>query len=242
MPPADDPLAAARALFARETHGVLCSAHAPSSGWPYGSVVPYALSDNGDPVVFVSDIAEHTQNLARDPRATLLVRDTQLEDPQAAARHAMMARARRPAGAEAAALEATYFARFPGAARMREAHGFSAWVLECERVRWIAGFGSMGWFDREEWTGEPDPLAAHADAIVLHLNDDHAPALLELAVAAGAAEATAARAVGVDRGGLELTARGGGGERQLRASFFELASTPDEARAAVIALLRDARS
>ncbi|MFN3240944.1 MAG: HugZ family protein [Planctomycetota bacterium] len=237
-----DQIQAVRALFARETDGVLCTAHARSSAWPYGSVVPFALLEQGDAVIFVSDIAEHTANLRADPRATLLVRDSASDDAQADARHAMMVRARRPDGDEQDQLERVYFARFPGAARMREAHGFSAWRLECERIRWIAGFGSMGWIDRPTWTGEPDPIAPHADRIVAHLDDDHADAMRELAVAFGVPDATAARAVAVDRGGLDLVAEvAGGGDRPARAPFRSIATTADEVRQQVIALLREIR-
>ena len=43
--------------------------HAGLDGWPFGSIVPYAVSPSGDPVVFLSDIAEHTKNLEQDARA-----------------------------------------------------------------------------------------------------------------------------------------------------------------------------
>ncbi|MGC6488124.1 MAG: HugZ family protein [Planctomycetota bacterium] len=242
MTDTSDDLVEVRALFARETHGVLCTGHALAAGWPYGSLVPYALLDDGDVAVFVSDIAEHTRNLTADPRATLLVRDSASQEPQADARHAMMVRARRPDGAEAIAVEQVYFDRFPGAARMREAHGFSAWRLECERVRWIAGFGAMGWIDRASWTGAPDPVAPHAAGIVAHLNEDHADAMLELAAACGAPGAAAARAVAVDRGGLDLLATvEQDRQRRVRASFAALATTPDAVRREVVALLRAAR-
>lgn len=239
----DDELIAVRALFARETHGVLCTGHALADGWPYGSVVPYAVLDDFDVAIFVSDIAEHTRNLRADPRATLMVRDSASHDPQADPRHAMMVRARCPDGEEAAALERAYFTRFPASERMREAHGFSVWRLECERVRWIAGFGSMGWIDRASWTGAPDPVAPHAAGIVAHLNEDHADAMLELAAAFGAPEAAAAQAVSVDRGGLDVLATlDEGRQRRVRASFAALATTPDAVRREVVALLRAVRS
>ena len=186
--------------------------------------------------------SRHTRNLRADPRATLLVRDTGSNDPQADPRHAMMVRARCPEGDEARDLERAYFARFPGSERMREAHGFSAWRLECERIRWIAGFGSMGWIDRPTWTGEPDPIAPHAQGIVDHLNDDHLDAMRELAVAFGVPDATAARAVAVDRGGLDLVAEAPDGrERTARAPFRDVATTPDQVRQEVIAQLRAVR-
>ena len=146
------PITDVLALFARARSGVLCSAHAGHAGWPYGSIVPYALTGAGDFVVFLSDIAEHTHNLQRDPRATLFVSDPDAADaPQAGARHAAMVRAERPPGAAAAELENAFFARFPEAAAMRQSHGFAAWRLTVERVRWIAGFGQMGWIDGGSW-------------------------------------------------------------------------------------------
>lgn len=146
-----------RKLFQDARDGVLSTAHADMDGWPFASVVPYALTDDGDGLVFLSDISEHSKNLAAEPRATLFVADPQSrEQPQAGPRHAMMVRARRLAPDEVEAHEARYFARFPGAERMREAHGFELWLLECQRIRWIAGFGSMGWIDRDAWMAARD--------------------------------------------------------------------------------------
>jgi putative heme iron utilization protein len=42
-------------------------------GFPFGSVMPYALDDQGRPVFLISTMAMHTQNLQADPRASLLV-------------------------------------------------------------------------------------------------------------------------------------------------------------------------
>ena len=56
-----------------------------------------------------------------------------------------------------------------------EAHDFALYVLRVEHVRWIAGFGSMGWIERDEWSDAPaaDPLAPHAQSISKHMNRDH---------------------------------------------------------------------
>lgn len=146
--------AAARALFDRESHGVLCTLHADLGGWPFGSIVPYAVLPGGDAVVFLSDIAEHTKNLLRDARASVFVADPAARSqPQAGTRLSILVRARPLAAGQESAGEACYFARFPQAQGMRSAHGFRVWILEVERVRWIAGFGEMGWIDRAGWSG-----------------------------------------------------------------------------------------
>src|SRR5262245_33637927 len=177
--PAPADAAAARALVSRERAGVLSTAHAYYGGWPFGSIVPYALVGDLDPVLMLSDIAEHTKNLAADPRASLLVADpAAAEDPQSGARVPLLGRCQVPSGAARKTAGEAYFARFPEARAHLSAHGFSPYVLRVERVRWIAGFGSMGWIERDPWEStapadlsaagadaEGDPLAPHAAAI-----------------------------------------------------------------------------
>ena len=76
-----------RALLDSERNGVLATLSARRDGWPFASVAAYALTDAGEPLLLLSDLAEHTRNLRADPRASLLVQDqTSLADPQAGAR------------------------------------------------------------------------------------------------------------------------------------------------------------
>jgi putative heme iron utilization protein len=235
---------AARTLFDQQTSAVLCTAHAGLGGWPFGSVVPYAVLPSGDAVVFLSDIAEHTKNLLRDARASVFVADPAAQArPQAGGRMSILVRARLPVGDEVGVAEAAYFARFPQAAAMRSAHGFDAWLLEVDCVRWIAGFGEMGWIDRATWSGVPDPLAAHAADIIAHMNEDHAAATRELVQ--HIANLTAARAAitGLDRGGfLVLATDAEGEEHELRLPFPSAAASGDDVRQLVIAMLAQARA
>ncbi len=70
----DDDLASqARALLQRQQQGVLSTISVHRSGYPYGSMTPYALSRRGEPLILISTLAAHTQNLLADPRASLFV-------------------------------------------------------------------------------------------------------------------------------------------------------------------------
>jgi len=234
---------AARALFQQETSAVLCSSHAGHDGWPFGSIVPYAVLPSGDAVVFLSDIAEHTKNIQREPRVSLFVADPAARDrPQAGARMSVMARARRAEGDEEKAAEAAYFARFPGAQAMRSAHGFRVFVLATVQIRWIAGFGEMGWIDRQEWSGEADPLAAAAAGIVEHMNLDHADATVAIVRHLAGLRAVAAVMTGVDQGGFDAAATDAEGRvHTVRLSFPEPLRSAEEVRQAVISMVRAAR-
>jgi putative heme iron utilization protein len=239
---------AVRALVARERDGVLSTLHGDHGGWPFGSVVLYALTAEGDPVLLLSDVAEHTRNLRADARASLLVRDSGArEDPQAGARATLLARASVPTGREGEGAAEAYFARFPEARAHLAAHGFRPHVLRVERVRWIAGFGSMGWLDRDAWlppsAARADAIEAHAKAILDHMNADHAGALLELAAHHGGATAARARMTGIDARGLDVEAEAADGSvSAVRVPFAREVTTPDEARKAVRAALASARA
>jgi heme iron utilization protein len=74
-PPPPEPSHAerCRTLVASESRGALSTLAADPQGYPYGSVASFGLDDRGNPLFFVSLMAEHTQNAIRDPRASLLV-------------------------------------------------------------------------------------------------------------------------------------------------------------------------
>ena len=240
----DSRSADARALFDREQSAVLCTLHADLDGWPFGSVVPYAVLPGGDAVVFLSDIAEHTKNLQRCARASLFVADpaAQQQQPQAGARVSLLVRARRPAGDEEQQVEALYFARFQAAAAMRGTHGFNVWILAVDRIRWIAGFGSMGWINRSEWAGSSDPLAPHAAGILEHMNADHADRVVDLIARFAGVQASRARVVGLDRSGFDVEATSASGAVQfVRLPFPAPVATPGEVRKVVMAMVAEAR-
>ena len=62
----------ARTLVVQISTGTLCTLALEPEGYPYGSFVTVAF-DNGNPICLISGLAEHTKNLERDPRASLLV-------------------------------------------------------------------------------------------------------------------------------------------------------------------------
>ena len=65
----------ARTLVARIATGTLCTLALEPEGYPYGSFVTVAF-DEGDPVFLISALAEHTKNLERDRRASLMVAES----------------------------------------------------------------------------------------------------------------------------------------------------------------------
>lgn len=55
----------ARELLLKEYRGVLSTHSKSMPGFPFGSVVPYCLDEQGRPLILISRIAQHTHNLQR---------------------------------------------------------------------------------------------------------------------------------------------------------------------------------
>jgi putative heme iron utilization protein len=63
----------ARTLMYLGRIGSLSTLSRKQPGFPFGSVMPYGLDEQGRPIFLISTMAMHTQNLQTDPRASLLV-------------------------------------------------------------------------------------------------------------------------------------------------------------------------
>jgi hypothetical protein len=135
-----------RQLLETERQAVLATISARRAGWPFASLAPYATTQHGEPLLLLSELAEHTRNLRHDPRASLLVQDsTSAEDPQAGARVTLLGTAE-PVDADAnSEAEQRYTTRHPQATEYFTLGDFHLWVLRVEEARFVNGFGDMGW-------------------------------------------------------------------------------------------------
>ncbi|MDN7676137.1 pyridoxamine 5'-phosphate oxidase family protein [Burkholderia oklahomensis] len=146
-------------LLHRNALGTLATQSRAPEGYPYPTVVPYAVDAQHRPVVLVSGLAEHTRNLAADPRAGFLVVDglgnaAGASDNVLEAERATLVGRFEPVGTDEH-VAARYLRYHPDGERYLALGDFAFWALACERLRYIGGFGRMGWLDATEL----DPLA-----------------------------------------------------------------------------------
>jgi heme iron utilization protein len=233
----------ARTLAEQEIRGALSTLTA--DGFPMGSVVHLGLDTDGSPVVCISELAEHTMNARRDPRASVLISESTAPgaDPLAAARLSLIGTLTE-LGTVPAALRQRYLDRHPSASGYIDYRDFSWWKLEPIKARFVGGFGHMSWVTPETYAAaEPDPLHSAQATVCAHMNDDHADAnLLYAQQLLGVSAATAARMTAVDRYGFTLSISTPESPlRSGRVAFDEPVSSADEVRAKVVALVAEAR-
>ena len=232
----------ARTLVAQIKTGTLCTHAAEPAGYPYGSLVTVAF-DNGNPVFLISTMAEHTRNLQLNPHASLLVAETGLDDPLANGRVTLLGCCT-CLGSNSDSARAAFLATHPNSAYYADFGDFAFWGLLVESIRYIGGYGRMSWIDGTDWhTAQPDPLATTAQDVISHMNNEHADAMVLYCKAFTKATGVAAATMtSVDRYGFEMSAMTTEGPRPVRLAFPSPVNTSQEVRAALVAMLNQART
>ena len=219
-------------------YGVLATQSRSLPGYPFGSITPYVLGATGEPVIYISTLAEHTKNIAQDARVSLTVFDpSDADDPQAGPRLTFIADARALAGDVAAAAGERYYRYFPAARAYAGTHDFGFYALRAVRLRFIGGFGKIGWIEPAD-VDLTNPLAAAEAGVIEHMNRDHADAVGAYCRHFFRRDAHEAVLVGVDPDGVDLLADG----VPLRLPFTAPATDADAVRRELITLLQQTRA
>lgn len=131
-------------------HGALATLSERVAGYPYATVLPFGLDERHCPVFLISALAEHTQNLLSNPRASLVVFDTATADVLSGARVSLIGDVRRFDADQRFVVR--YLRYQPDAERYLTLGDFVFFRMEINQLRAIAGFGAMGWIERERWS------------------------------------------------------------------------------------------
>lgn len=236
----------AKAFVKSEHDGMLCTLSQKLDGWPFGSVAPYALTAAGEPLILISEIAEHTRNLRADARASFLVQASNTKDQQASARATLLGYALPVSQPFLEDAQRRYLEVVPNAASYYATHDFSLFKIQVSQVRFIGGFGNIHWIDGNEMIDHSvyqqfDTLAAHVTGICNHMNEDHQDAMIAYAKAFASTDADSAKMIHVDSTGFDLIAIHNNHHKHLRLNFAEPVTTPDEVRKAMVDMVRRAR-
>ncbi len=232
-----------RTLLSQSAIGTLSTLSRKRDGFPFGSLMPYALDGQGHPIFLISSMAMHTQNLNADPRASLFVaQGTADEDPLGAARATLIGEARRMPENKLVEAHEPYLKKHPNSQYWIDFADFNFYRLQVLEIYYVGGFGVMGWVEAREYDAAmPDPLAPSADAILAHMNADHLDAMILLARTHTGIEATEAAMTAVDRLGFHLRLKTAEGVKGTRINYPGEVRSSQEARKALVEMVRQAK-
>jgi putative heme iron utilization protein len=232
------PAMLARTLVRRARKAYLGSVD-KTTGHPHVSLVTVATEPDGSPLLLISRLAVHTQNLMADARCSLLFDGTDIKgDPLAGGRVTLIGSAR-PTISETA--KRRFLARHPEAEGYAGFADFSFYALAVERAHYIGGFGRIvtlpGTDVLTDVTAAQSLVEGEAD-IVAHMNEDHRDAIQLYATVLAQRPAADWSMTGIDPDGLDLAEPSGLTER---IPFAEAMLSPGDARRELVRLVGVAR-
>jgi putative heme iron utilization protein len=135
-------------LISHSQAGVLSS---DFKGTPFGSFMPYILDKKGNPVVFVSDLARHTENIKANPKCSFTVHKLIRTDVFNSPRITLSGKMVKVSDKERKALSAVYLKAHPGAKEFIEFEDFNFYRLEVEGIYWVGQFGDIQDVELEDY-------------------------------------------------------------------------------------------
>jgi heme iron utilization protein len=219
-----------------------------TGGWPYVALVLLAVDHDASPVLLLSSLAEHSKDIAKDDRVSLLVDGTAgLDDPLTGARVSLLGRARKT---DEKRHRERFLSRHPGAAMYADFKDFSFYRMEVQRAHLVAGFGRIHWIEGAALLDNPadaEALTEREFDIVQHMNEDHGDAVALYATRLlrqpAAGDGNLWTLTGVDAEGCDLRLSGSmSGGRVARLPFNHRITDADQARAELVRLAKQARA
>lgn len=242
MQPTTDfnPAKVARSLLRRSRQGALATLMA-SSGDPYCSLVNVASHADGSPILLISRLALHTQNVLRDPRVSLMLDERATGDPLEGSRIMLAGRVEEASGDDAALVRRRYLNAHPSAEVFVNFKDFSFFRIQPSGAHLVAGFGRIVDIKPEEFLTDISDAAALLEAeqgAVEHMNADHRDTMNLYATTLLGAQTADWHCTGCDPDGIDMQA----GSATLRLDFPRRIVTPAALRQMLKELADQARA
>ena len=180
------------------------------NGAPYVSLITLAFDHDLSPILYISAMAQHTRNLAHDPRVSLLLDGTDGHpNPQTGSRVTLVGDARK---VDNPRLAKRFIARIPGAAMYTQLPDFAVWRIVPAKAHFVGGFGRAVWID--------SPFGLDTYAVAAFTQG-----------AESAAEQAGGDVIAIDPDGYDLI----GDDGYVRVNFAGPVATPEEAMGMIAA-------
>jgi heme iron utilization protein len=211
------------------------------TGDPYCSLVNVASHPDGSPILLISRLALHTQNLLGDARVSLMLDERAEGDPLEGSRIMLAGRAEEAGADQLAILRRRYLNAHPSAEAFVKFKDFSFFRIRPTGAHLVAGFGRIVDLKPEQFLTDISDAGAVLETeqgAVEHMNADHRDAINLYATRLLGAEAADWSCTGCDPDGMDLQA----GTATLRLDFPERVTGPSELRKMLVRLAGEARA
>ena len=229
-----------RSLLRRSRQGALATLMA-GTGDPYCSLVNLASHPDGSPILLISRLALHTQNILGDARVSLMLDERAEGDPLEGSRIMLAGRAEQAGADQLELLRRRYLNAHPSAEVFVDFKDFSFFRIVPSGAHLVAGFGRIidlvpGQFLTD--IGDAEGLLEAEQGAVEHMNEDHREAMNLYATRLLGADSADWACTGCDPDGIDMQA----GSATLRLDFPERVTNGTALRKMLVRLAGEARA
>ncbi|MFZ8934746.1 MAG: HugZ family protein [Bacteriovoracaceae bacterium] len=209
--------------------GVLSTFSVDAEGYPFGSVTPFVLDYSNKPLIYISSIAQHTQNIQNNSKCCLTIFEN-TKETQNKFRVTIIGDAVK---SEDPLQQELYYKLFPHARNFSKTHDFFLYSIDPIRVRYIGGFGKIFWIEKQQWNIDQAQWRQEQEEILSHLNTDHKD-IIELMIKSFGEQDSSASIVTLDPRGCHLK----GNKNIYYFSFDEVCLTKNQLRESFIRIAK----
>ena len=175
-------------------------------GFPFGSITPYLVDQDGSLIILISTLAEHTKNIQQDSRVSLICHNQHNPHIQAQGRVTLLGHAQRIE--DKAGVGLRYLRYFPETQSYFEMQDFHFYRIQPEAIRYIGGFGRIHWVKIPHYTVENAAEIALQEEAEMNTRNRQPDALKALLRQHYAKDTDEAIVIGVDVDGIDICGDG----------------------------------
>jgi len=164
----------AMSLLRSSNSALLSTISVSKKDYPFGSYVSYISGRDRSIYLYLSDIAEHTKNLKNNPKSCITItREKTSGDKQESERLSLIGNLHQVDDEKIDFCKERYYTFFKNSEKYAEFHSFNFYQFAINDIRWIGGFGKIGWLNKKNWTTQNIKWSSKEMNIIKHMNSDH---------------------------------------------------------------------
>ncbi|MCS7076815.1 MAG: DUF2470 domain-containing protein [Bacteroidia bacterium] len=221
-------------LYKSKNFGVLATNSQKYPGFPHGSLVSYSIDTDLNPILYITDVAQHSRNFMANNKMTLTIIDPKSVDVQADDRVTLYGEGYKVEGAELEHVQNRHFTYHPQARAYKDFHDFMFVKIKLIAVRYIGGFAHIHWVDLNQFLQDKTFDPKEEQYMVTHVNQDHKAALHYYLDKYYHVSSQDVYLAGIDKFGFDII----GDMRLYRIHFEQKANTVQDVRSFMVAMAK----
>jgi len=114
----------------------------------FGSLTPFTIDGSGNPVIFISDLALHTQNLQKNSNCSMVIFKLNKDNLFNSQRITLIGKMTKTTDKE---IQIVFLKKHKQAKDFIELGDFSFYIMEITKIYYVGEFGDIRWIELEEY-------------------------------------------------------------------------------------------